>query len=446
MFSRNISGKTKFNIIWFGQSISLLGTAMTRFALLIWIFGDAGNATSVALLGFFSILPFVLVSPFAGSIIDRFDRKRVMILADLGAGLMTITILILFLTNNLEVYYLYIIQAFSGMFEAFQKPAYSASITMLISKNDYARASGMRSFSSSLSKVAAPMIAGFLLVNIGLKGVMIFDIATFCIAVLTLFLINIPGPKTSGKSEITGFWNEWLTGFRYIKKRPGLFKLLMIMLSINLFAALTYFSILPAMILARTGNNKIILASVQSALGAGGVVGSLLLSIWGGPQKQIYSILFGAAASFLLGDLLFALGTTKYVWIAAAFISSFFIPFIMGAEHSIWQAKVKPDIQGRVFSIKGMLQQITMPVGYLLAGPLADYIFEPAMTGNTILSDIFGGLVGTGKGSGMALMFLLTCFIGLLISLSGYLVKDVRNVEKDIPDSDVAVESSVSKI
>jgi MFS family permease len=444
MFKRNFSSKQTFKIIWFGQSISLLGTAMTRFALLIWVYKEFGNATSLALLGFFSILPFVLFSPVAGAFIDRFDRKKIMILSDLGAGVMTIIILVLYLTNNLKIVHLYIIQAFAGIFESFQLPAYSASITMLLSKKDYARASGMRSFSSSLSKVAAPMIAGFMLVKLGLKGVIFFDIITFCIGVCTLFIVTIPNPDFKNKiEEENNILREWLTGFKYISDRPGLLKLLIIMLSINLFAALTYFSILPAMILARSANNKLILASVESALGIGGVVGGLLVSMWGGPKKQIYSILFGAAASFLLGDLLFAIGRTKLIWVIAAFLSSFFIPFIMGAEHSIWQSKVDPSLQGRVFSIKGMLQQITMPLGYLLAGPLADHLFEPAMAADRILAKTFGGLVGTGKGSGMALMFFFACIIGLVISLGGYLIKDVRNIEEDIPDYELVVNSNI---
>lgn len=442
MFKENLSGKQKFKIIWFGESISLLGTAMTRFALLIWVYGEYGNATSLALLGFFSILPFVLFSPIAGTIIDQFDRKKIMILSDTGAGLMSIILLILYLSNNLAIYHLFILQACAGIFESFQLPAYLASITMLISKKEYARASGMRSFSSSLSKVAAPMIAGFMLVKIGLKGVILFDIVTFCIAVALLLLVSVPNPDFKSKSiEGKKIWKEWLVGFRYIWERSGLFKLLVVMLSINLFAALTYFSILPALILARSGSNKLILASVESALGIGGVVGSLVVSIWGGPRKKINSILFGAAASFLLGDLLFAIGTTKYIWIIAAFSSSFFIPIIMGAEYSIWQSKVEPALQGRVFSIKGMLQQITMPVGYLLAGPLADFLFEPAMAADGKLTQIFGGLVGTGKGSGMALMFFFTCLIGLAISAGGYLVKDIRDIEEDIPDHDLVVNS-----
>jgi hypothetical protein len=171
-------------------------------------------------------------------------------------------------------------------------------------------------------------------------------------------------------------------------------------------------------------------------LGIGGVVGGLAVSIWGGPKRRIHAVLIGAALSFLLGDFLFAIGRSAPVWMVAGFVSSFFIPFIVSADRAIWQSKVAPDVQGRVFSAKATLQVATMPLGYLLAGPLADHLFEPAMAVGGSLSGVFGGLVGTGPGAGIGLMFVCTCIMGMTISVCGYLSRAVRRVEDDLPDSE----------
>lgn len=428
-------GMEIFTLIWFGELVSIIGTAMTRFALLIWAYEQIGKASTTALLGFFSILPYVFFSPAAGAIVDRFDRKKIMIFSDLAAGATTIAVFILFTTGNLKVWHLFLTEAFAGAFEAFQLPAFSAAITMLVTKDKYARASGMRSFASWSSQVFAPILGGALMIKIGLNGVMIIDIITFVFAVSCLIMISIPHPK--GK-EVKGDKNNLIEdikfGIHYLKQRRGLLSLIIIFFVINLLAATTYFGILPAMILARSGGDKIVLGKVQSLLGLGGVVGSIIVSLKGCPKKKIFTILTATGVSFIVGDLLFAVGTSFYAWCIAAFLSSLFIPFIMGAESALWQSKVEPNLQGRIFSIRGMLQIGSMPMGYLLGGILADYIFEPAMSNGGALRNTLGWLVGTGKGSGMAAMFLATGILGIIISISGFFMKDLRDLEKDLPD------------
>jgi MFS family permease len=248
-----------FTIIWFGQLVSLVGTSMTRFALLIWLFQETNRATDVALLGFFAFVPYVLVSPIAGVWVDRLDRRKIMILADLGAGIMTIGLLILFSSNQLQTWHLFVAEALTGIFEAFQLPAYIASTTMLVSKKNYGRAGGMRSLATSASQIAGPVLGGALLAFIGLKGVMGVDIATFLIAMLTLAIVRIPRPtpieEKEGEQENT--WREIRKGLTYIWERPGLRGLLAIYSGINFFAALTYFAILPTLVLMRNGGDEL---------------------------------------------------------------------------------------------------------------------------------------------------------------------------------------------
>lgn len=440
---RKLSGMQIFTLIWFGQFVSVMGTAMTRFALMIWAFDKIGKASTTALLGFFSIVPYIILSPIAGVVVDRYSRKKIMIFSDLASAIVTASILLLFVLGKLQVWHLFIAEAFSGGFEAFQIPAYSSAITMLIPKDQYTRASGMRSLSSNSSRIFAPILAGVLMALIGIKGVMIIDLATFFVGFITLIAVSIPNPqfgneKTHKESSIL---NDIKFGFGYLFERKGLLYLMFIFVGINLLAALTYFGILPAMILSRTMNSKMVLASIQSALGIGGVVGSIIVSIWGCPKKKIVTILFAGCGSFMLGDILLSTNSSVYIWYIGAFLSAVFLPFLSGAENALWQSKIEPSIQGRIFSIKGMIQLSTMPLGYLLGGILADYVFEPAMVSGGSMSHIFSWIVGTGKGSGMAVMFLFTGILGSITCLAGYLVKEVRNIETDLPDHDIILES-----
>jgi predicted MFS family arabinose efflux permease len=263
------------------------------------------------------------------------------------------------------------------------------------------------------------------------------DILTFLIAMVTLMLVKIPRPpkqETTGESKNT--WQEIRYGLAFIWQRPGLKGLLAIYSGINFFAALTYFAILPTLVLTRNNGDELALAAVQGALGVGGVVGSLVLSIWGGPRRQIHAVLAGAAVSFWTGDMLFAIGRSVPVYVVGAFSAAFFVPFIIAANRAIWQAKVPPDVQGRVFSVQSMIQTASMPLGYLLAGPLADRIMEPAMAAGGNLVPWFGWLVGQGPGAGMALMFVGTAVFGTTISIVGYLFRPIRQVESDLPDHD----------
>ncbi|MAT99444.1 MAG: MFS transporter [Anaerolineaceae bacterium] len=435
------NGMRTFVIIWLGQMVSLIGTAMTRFALLIWTYQQTEQATAVALLGFFSFVPFVLVSPLAGIVADRYDRRWVMILADMGAGFMTIGLLILHQQDALQIWHLYLAQAVASFFEAFQVPAYTAVTSTLVDKSQYGRINGMRSTASAAADIIAPLSAGLVVTLIGIGGGMIVDVVTFCIAMLALFIVQLPrSDKPIATEDSEPFWQEVTAGLRFITARRGLLGLLITYVGINLFAALTYFAILPPMILARSGGSELALASVQGMLGGAALVGGLVMSVWGGPRRKIHGALGFTAVSFLLGDFLFGVGRTLPVWLLAAAVSSFFIPLLVGSYRAIWQVKVPLAMQGRVFAVQGALQTAMMPLGYLLAGPLADHLLEPAMMPNGALASALGWLVGTGPGAGMGLMFVATAVLGCLMSLSGYLLPDVREVEVRLPDYDLVGE------
>ena len=429
------SGFRAFLIVAIGQVASLLGTGMTGFALTIWAFTETGRATDLALIGFFFITPMLVLSPTAGALVDRHNRKMMMMLSDLASGSMTILVLILFSTGALEIWHLFITSAISGAFQAFQWPAYSAAISVMLPKEQYARAHGINSLGESASGIVAPLLAGALLGFFGLTFILIVDIVTFVFAIAALLLVEIPSPPLteSGEEGRSSLWRESIYGFHYIFRRPSLLGLQIVFMAGNLLAGVGL-TLMAPMILARTGNNELIFGSVQSVGAVGGVVGGLLMSVWGGPKRLVHGVLLGWVASSLLGQVLLGLGQDLVLWATAAFFLSFFVPIINGSNQAIWQAKVAPDVQGRVFSVRRLIAWFSAPLSRLIAGPLADEVFEPAMSTGGALVDTFSGLVGTGPGAGMSLILIISGLLATLVSLSGYLAPVVRNAEDLLPD------------
>lgn len=426
-----------FMIIWFGQLVSLLGTSMTRFALTIWAFQVTGEATALALVGFFSFAPLVIFSPIAGALVDRWNRKLLMMISDLAAGLATLVVMALYLSGRLEIWHLYVTGAFAGAFEAFQFPAFSAAISLVVPKQQYGRANGLVSLAESSTAIVAPVLAGLLLTIIGITGVLTIDVITFVFAVLTVLIVVIPQPEETDESRSArgALWKESIFGFRYIWQRKSLLGIQLTFTLSNFFESLGIILVAP-MILARTGNSEIALGTVQSSLGIGGLVGGLLMSTWGGPKRRVYGVLLGFIGSSLIGMALIGLGQTLLIWSVAAFFMMFFLPFINGSNQALWQAKVAPALQGRVFASRRLIAQITGPLGMLIAGPLADRIFEPAMSTDTWLSRTFGLFVGTGPGAGMALLVFMMGILGVVAGIAGFMVPVIREADTRMPDHD----------
>ncbi len=428
------AGMTGFTIVWIGQLVSLLGTSMTNFALTIWAFEKTGRATDLALIGFFFLVPLLIVSPIAGAIVDRHDRKFMMMVSDLASGVVTIVVLILYATGLLEVWHLYITAAISGTFQTFQWPAYSAAISTMLPKAQYARANGMISLAESGSGIFAPVLAGAILSFWGLNAIFAIDIITFIIAIGSLLVVNIPNPKrTEAGAESQGsIWKESAYGFRYILARPSLLGLQMLFFGANFMSALGN-TVFAPMLLSRTGNNELIFGSVQSVAAVGGVVGGLVMSAWGGPKRLVHGVVFGWAFTGL-AQAVFGAGQIVPVWLAAGFAMALVGPIINGSNQAIWQAKVAPDVQGRVFAIRRLIAWVSTPLAQLIAGPLADYVMEPAMQEGGTLAGTFGWLVGTGNGAGMGLMMVVSGILASLVALAAFSTNPVRHAEELLPD------------
>jgi MFS family permease len=426
----------KFLIVWFGQLVSMLGTGMTHFAMTIWIWDRTGKATSLVLIGVCTGISALLTSLVAGPLVDRWNRQRVMMVSDTLAGVCSLAILVLYAANHLEVWHLYVVAAVVGSTGTFQGLAFSAGLTMLIPKSEYTRASGMMSLARYSSSIGAPLLGGFLVSFVGITSVLLFDIITFLFAVGTLFFVVIPQPPSVEHEVRKPFWRDTASGYQYLFQRPSLLGLLLVGFIFTLTESLAYPLIQP-MILARTGS-EVTLGTVLAMQGVGGVLGAILLSIWGGPKRRIHGVLIGIILTGLLGDVLMGLGTTLVVWIAAAIFLEVFIPMLFGAYQSIWQSKVLPGMQGRVFAARDLLSTFGEPLALALGGVLTDNLFEPAMRPGGSLASTFGSILGTGPGSGMGLLMVLGGILAACAGVVGYWSYNVRNIETLLPDHDEA--------
>jgi MFS family permease len=439
--SRRPQGMAAFTIVWFGQVVSLVGTAMTGFALTLWAYRTTGLATALSMVAFFNFAPMIVMSPIAGVLVDRWNRKWTMALSDLAAALATLAILLLFLTGRLQLWHLYVTGVLSAAFGTFQWPAYSAAISMMVPKAQYQRASGMISMAESGSGIAAPILAGALVGILGfgrLWVIFVIDLATFLVALGALIVVTIPNPPRAEPEHPESLFRQSMFGFRYIWQHRPLFDLQMVFFASNLIASLCI-TILPALILARTGNNATMLGYTESAAAIGGVAGGALLTAWGGPKRKVNGVLLGMVLTSLFGTLVIGLGRSLPVWIVGSFLTMVVLIILNGSNQAIWQSKVPPALQGRVFSVRRLIAQVAVPIAMLASGPLADKVFGPAMMPAGRLAPVFGWLTGTGKGAGISLMFVWAGLAGAVVGLVGYLIPSIRNVEQLIADHDVAI-------
>jgi MFS family permease len=430
------TGIAAFIIIWITQIISILASGMTGFALSIWMYQKTESATAMGLMQVFYITPFLIMSPIAGVMVDRYSRKLMMMVSDVAGGIGTLFILVMFATGRLEFWYLYLAAILTGIGNTFQWPAYSAAISTMIPKEQLGRVNGMMSLMEAGPGVLAPILAGALLPIVKLEGILLFDVATFLLAVSALAFVHIPAPRRTeeGQQSQGGIWKEATYGFRYIFTRPSLLGLQLVFFVGNLFAGIG-FTVLAPMILARTAQNSVIFGTVQSSFAAGGIIGGLVMSAWGGFKRRVHGVLFGHIL-LGVGTIFLGMGQNLYWWIPAAVFIDMFIPLVNGSNQAIWQSKVAPDLQGRVFSARRLIAWFTNPITPIIGGTLADFVLEPAMRTQSSLTSMFGGLVGSGPGAGMGLLLFL-CGVGtILVGIGGYLFPAIRNAEDILPDHD----------
>jgi len=442
--SRWRTGLRGFFVVWTGQFVSTVGTLMTSLALTFWAFDVTGRATELGLMFFFTFGPRLIFMPIAGALLDQWNRKKLLILADALAGLTTILTLTLISLDLLQIWHLYVLTALLSTFGCFQNPGFTASATLMVPKKHYGRTSGLLMLTYSASSVIAPALAGILLPILGLRGILVVDLATFLVAVGTIALIPIPQPKrdsTAPIHPIRQIGRDLAEGFRYLFEHGKLFTFLGIHAVINMLG-IFYDVLLRPMVLLRTGDNEIALATILSLFGFGGAAGALAVTLWGGPKKRRIPF------SFLVYILAFALRALSglnigVIWLAAfAFGFSACLSLGTSAVRAFFQSKVPPALQARVWATFVTLVTAGMQVTMLIAGPLADRVVEPAMQSGGALAKFFGGLVGTGAGAGLGLLVFLGNLGAVIVFAIGYAFRSMRSLDVSLPDHDQTAEET----
>lgn len=426
-------GARTFGAVWVGQLVSILGSAMTQFGLAIWVFTETGSAMQLAYIVLASQVPALLVSPFVGALVDRWDRRIAMIVADTGAAVGTIATLVLIATGRLEIWHLYLTLSFSGLFGAFQFPAYSAVVTTLLPKEHYARASGLVQLAGSLGRILAPAVAGALVVTVGLGPLFAIDVISYLVAVGILAFQRFPStpPAQRRGKGVVGLLREAGEGLSFILERRGLLILLLSFLMVNFAFAFQGVLLVPLLLSLTTEQ----MAGVVASLGAVGVtIGSLVLTAWGGPKSKITGV-YASIGVMGLGLVLIGLRPALWLVVLGLLLLMTSQPIGGGSSQAIWQSKVPPELQGRVFAIRQVTAIGAMPIAFLTAGVLADRVVEPLFTsGTSMLTTLFG----SGPGRGTA--FLFTCTGVAAIAVTAWAVRHprIRDLEVEVPDADAA--------
>ncbi|MCE9667442.1 MFS transporter [Myxococcus stipitatus] len=427
-----------FGLTWLGQLVSSLGSGLTSFAVMVHVFQRSASLTQYSLASFFAFLPMVLLAPVAGALVDRWDRRRVMLLADLGAACAVFAMWLLAKAGDegrweVHGWHYYLPLATCSAFATFRNLAYSASTALMVPKQHLGRANGLIELALGVGQLISPGIAGVLVVRLGLPGILLIDLGSFVISALLLVSVRFPQLASHDLARKPGasLREDVLMGWAFIRERQGLLGMLSFITFANLFTILVTVLITP-LVLSFADASR--LGWVMSIAGVGMLAGGVMMGAWGGPRKRILGML---GFQLLSGLALFgaALPASPGMVAGAAFVFMFCVPVIAGCSHAIWQSKVPVGLQGRVFAVRRMVALSAPPLAALLAGPLADKLFEPWMSTDGALASSAGRILGTGPGRGIALLYVTLGVLSAINVLVAWLSPRVRNVEEDLPDA-----------
>ncbi|KAB8334003.1 MFS transporter [Scytonema tolypothrichoides VB-61278] len=422
-----------FIIIWIGQLVSLLGSGVTSFALSIWVYKNTNSATQFALMSVLTLVPAMIFSPVAGSLGDRRNRRKIIVLSNCGAGLSTLSIAVLLFLGHLEIWHIYVATAASSAFSALQWPAYNAVIPLLVPPEHLVRANGMFQVALAVSQLISPVLGGFLLVTIQIEGVFILNGISFVFCVVMFLLVRLPKPGTTTKAKMSKrriLWYDALEGWNYITSRRGLFWL-SILFCVYHFVEGTSIVLSTPLFLSFTSTP--VLGIMLSIGGSGMLLGTAVITTWGGGKRRIYNVL----GFMLLGGLCMVLAGLRpdvVLCTVAIFLHFFSLPIIISSKQAIMQTKVALDVQARVFAVNGMLINFSLLLAYLVAGPLADLVFEPLLTVNGSLAGSVGKIIGVGPGRGIGLFFIIMGMFMIVATVTSYLSPRLRLVESELPN------------
>jgi DHA3 family macrolide efflux protein-like MFS transporter len=366
-----------FFSIWTGQAFSLVGSRLVQFALVWWLTETTGSATVLATATLVAILPGVILGPFAGALVDRWNRRRVMIVADGFVALVTAWLAYLFWTGSMSVWHVYAAMLARSMGGAFHWPAMQASTSLMVPKKHLSRVAGLNQTMQGALNIVAPPLGAILLSLLPMHAIMGIDLGTAAVAIVSLLLVAIPQPErtaAAGADQKVSVWDDFRAGLRYVWGWPGLMAILVLAMIIN-FVVNPAFSLMPLLVTEHFGGGALQLGWLQSGWGIGMLLGGLVLSVWGGFRRRVYTSLIGLV---LEGAAILVIGLTPgngfFLALGAILVAGFMNPLINGPLLAILQATVEPEMQGRVFTLVSSLSSAMMPLSLAVAGPVADLI------------------------------------------------------------------------
>jgi MFS family permease len=413
---KRLQGIRAFYALLGGQLISVIGSGMTRFGLSVWVLAQTGDTTAYTTMIFFAVFPAGLAALFTGPLIDRWERRKLFIGANLAASLGILAMAVLYFMNSLELWHLYVALSINGIATAFISPAIQSSARLLVPKERLNRASGLSQLLRPLEAILAPSLAGFIVGAFGLEVVFIIDVITFVINILILSMIHIPrSAQTAEQPGRMKFWAELFAGFKYIQERPALVTLISLFtLTLFLLPGMAYSLITP---LVLSFESEKTLGLILAAYGVGSIVGGVFLASQRENRRRMNSLL---AALVVAGLATLLMGLWENPWTIGLgiFLTGLSFVFVTGLNQVIWQVKSAPEMQGRLFALMGTLAVGGQSLGILCAGPLASRVFQPMLEPGGLLAASIGSLIGVGAGRGMAFLFILLGMTVLGIALA----------------------------
>lgn len=440
-----------FLIIWLGQFLSIIGSGMTSFVLAIWVFQRHQSTTQFSTVVLAASLPGILMGPFAGALVDKWDKRRTMIAAVLGQAVATLGLALLFTTHGIDSYWqVYPAIILIAVCGAFQYPALSAACAVLVPKEHYSQAGALWQLNQAAIMIVSPLLAAALLPLVRIEGIVFFDALTYMFALGSLLLIRIPNPEPGSDEDgsdraagaVRSFLRQVSQGWRYISARRALLQLLAYSLFFNIVLDMVQIVVMP---LAVKGGSAGRLASLMVTSALGMVAGSVIMAIWGGPKKRIVGVVLSGT---LLGAALAVAGPQQnpIALAAAFFMFTLFIPFGLSSTGAIWLSKTSHDVLGRVTATTNMMTQLCFPVGCLIAPFLTDRIFTPLLVpGGPLATSVIGALFGVGPQRGVGLLLTAMGLTTILVSIVAFASPRLRLIEEELPEmAQPEIEASVS--
>lgn len=369
--------KQRFFTIWAGQAVSLVGSGLVQFALVWYLTQSTGSATILATATLVAMLPQVVAGPLIGALVDRWNRRTIMMVADSAIAGVTLILAVLFATGNIQVWHIYVAMLLRSLGGAFHWPAMSASTSLMVPKEHLSRIAGMNDTLQGVVSIITPPISAFLLMLLPIEGILLIDVITALTAVVPLFFISIPLPPRiqaveAGQAVKTSVWQDFIEGLRYVAAWPALLVILIMATMLN-FLFNPAFSLLPLLVSNHFKGGAVEYGLMESVIGIGIVIGGITLSVWGGFKQRIVTTMFGLIGMGI-GILMIGFAPANMYWLALAGIGLLGImnPLTNGPLRAIFQGSVAPEMQGRVFGLISSLAALMSPLGLLIAGPVSD--------------------------------------------------------------------------